>query len=417
MTPEALHAWALLARCTSASTALLAPALATAGGAEALVAGARALLPPKLQAQLEAARARVHLDLAWLASGAAGEPPRAFVPFDSPDYPPLLRENATPPVALWVVGNVRALRLPQVAVVGTRRPTPSGRAIAHEWAERFAHAGLVVTSGLAAGIDACAHRGALVGARARAAVEAGPSGGAPCATIAVCGTGPDATYPSSNAALAADVATLGAVVSEFPPGTPARPDHFPRRNRIIAGLSLGTLVVEAASRSGSLITARLAGEQGREVWAVPGAIANPLARGCHELLRQGAKLVESADEVLADLLSSPLDAVRAGPDITGGEGFAERVPGSGALDKEYEMLLDALGFDLLDVDTLVDRTGQPAQVVSSMLLILELQGRVESRAGRFCRVTSSPGSWCVEDRCVGDRAPAASALALRTTGA
>jgi DNA processing protein len=184
----------------------------------------------------------------------------------------------------------------------------------------------------------------------------------------------------------------GAVVSEFPPGTPARPDHFPRRNRIIAGLSLGTVVVEAAGRSGSLITARLAGEQGREVWAVPGAIANPLARGCHELLRQGAKLVETADEVLADLALSPLRRVDGVQDTTGGERFEVRGPRWGVLDKEYEMLLDALGFDLLDVDTLVDRTGLPAQVVSSMLLILELQGRVEPRAGRFCRVSSSPGT-------------------------
>ncbi|MCZ8131183.1 MAG: DNA-processing protein DprA [Steroidobacteraceae bacterium] len=370
-----LRAWALLARCPALTADTLVEPLAAAGHAAAVIADAQRLLPANAARRLALAHAEVDADLAWLGACAT----RRLVPCTHPDYPPLLRSIADAPVALWVEGRVDALARAQIAVVGTRRPTPTGRELARGWSRAFADAGYVVASGLAAGIDAEAHRGALESVAPGAV------------TLAVCGTGLANPYPAAHAGLAAQIATRGAVVSEFPPHAGARPANFPRRNRIISGLALGTLVVEAASRSGSLITARLAGEQGREVYAVPGSVLNPVARGCHALLRQGARLVESAAEVVEELARSPLEAVRTdarpAPDDTARATGITRP----RLDKQYEMLLDALGFEPADVDTLADRTGLAAQAVSSMLLILELQGRVEPRAGRFCRaLTAGP---------------------------
>ena len=284
-------------------------------------------------------------------------------------YPPLLRQIDAAPAALYVRGDPDALVTAQLAIVGSRNPTPGGARTARDFSAFLAQHGLTITSGLALGIDAAAHEGAL-SARGR--------------TIAVLGSGLDRPYPPENAALAERIAGAGgAVLSEFPPGTPPQREHFPRRNRLISGLSLGTLVVEAARHSGSLITARLAGTQGREVFAIPGSIHNPLARGCHELLRQGAKLVESAADILSELKISdhnqlliPLDA--------GAQMTPDRVPG---LDKDYEILLDALGFEPQSIDALVDRTGLPSPHLASMLLILELEGRVGSHAGgRYARV-------------------------------
>jgi DNA processing protein len=368
---DELRAWLALARCPSLTADLLRPALAATGSARQVVASPRAWFTPAIVARLERAAAHVDADRAWLAA----HPTHSFVPLQSSDYPPLLASAPDAPVALWIEGELEVLHAAQVAVVGSRHPTPTGRQIARDWSARFAECGAIVTSGLAAGIDAEAHRGALDVPGGR--------------TVAVCGTGLDAVYPPRNAPLAAAIATRGAVVSEFPPGTPARPANFPRRNRIISGLAIVTVVVEAASRSGSLITARLAGEQGREVCAVPGSVYNPLASGCHALLKQGARLVENADDVLNALEFSPLAAIPAEAVAARREPSATRHERPGALDKEYEMLLDALGFEPLDVDTLVDRTGLPAQIVSSMLLILELQGRVEARAGRFCRLSTA----------------------------
>ena len=368
-----LRAWALLARCPALTADELRAPLAVAGDAPSLVRAARALLPAAAARQLARADDEVGAVLAWLAAGSD----RALLPYTHPDYPPLLRATPDAPVALWVEGRVDSLARAQVAVVGTRQPTPTGRELARSWVRAFADGGYVVTSGLAAGIDAEAHRGALD------SLASGPL------TIAVCGTGLANPYPAANAALAARIATRGAVVSEFPPHAGARPANFPRRNRIISGLSLGTLVIEAASRSGSLITARLAGEQGREVYAVPGSVLNPVARGCHALLKQGARLVESAGEVLEELARSPLEAVRGVAAATSGDAAHGAGITGQRLDKPLEMLLDALGFEPLDVDTLADRTGLAAQAVSSMLLILELQGRVEPRAGRFCRAPSA----------------------------
>lgn len=297
-------------------------------------------------------------DLRWL-----DQEHHHFIPWGDERYPGLLAELSDAPAGLYVRGDASSLLLPQLAIVGSRNPTPAGRENAASFAAHLARCGLTITSGLAIGIDAASHQGALEG------------GGA---TIAVCGTGLDIDYPRSNAALAEAIANRGALVSEFPIGAPPIKANFPRRNRIISGLSLGTLVVEAAVQSGSLITARLAAEQGREVFAVPGSIHNALARGCHLLIRQGAKLVETADDIFTELRSLA-GALTPSPHESGTAGRREN--STSALDKEYEILLDALGFEPAGVDVLIARSGLRADAVASMLLILELEGRIESYPG------------------------------------
>jgi DNA processing protein len=328
---------------------------------------------PSLHRQHEAA---IAAELRWLEHDA-----HHFVPLDSPGYPPLLAELSDAPLGLFVRGDPTALSLPQLAIVGSRNPTAGGRDNATSFAAHLARSGLAITSGLAIGIDAAAHQGAL-------AVDG--------ITVAVCGTGLDIHYPAANSALAAAIAKHGALVSEFPLGTPALQANFPRRNRIISGLALGTLVVEAAVRSGSLITARLAAEQGREVFALPGSIHNPLARGCHQLIRQGAKLVETVDDIFAELralvgalaaaVAPALQAAVPDERKSSAAGPGARAAAAPVLDKAYEILLDALGFEPAGVDTLVERTGLAADEVASMLLILELDGKLESRpGGRYVR--------------------------------
>lgn len=282
------------------------------------------------------------------------------------DYPTLLREIDDPPPVLYLIGDIELLHQPQIGVVGSRNPTPTGLSNAREFARALAAAGLCITSGLAIGIDGAAHEGAL------------SSGN----TVAVLGTGPDRIYPASHHNLAHRIAEQGLLVSEFPPGIPARAENFPRRNRIISGLTLGTLVVEAAPQSGSLITARLAAEQGREVFAIPGSIHNPQVRGCHALIRQGAKLVESAHDIVEEL--GALLGSLAPPDNN--PSLSIRT-GDGRLnDPDYQNLLDALGYDPVSIDELITRSGLTAEVVSSMLLLLELEGHVSSVPGGFyCR--------------------------------
>jgi len=361
---EARRARALIARTPTLSAERLQALVAVAGGelqgALAAPQLRRAELPNAARAFLTAPdETAVDTDLAWLDTSGA-----AILLCTDPEYPPLLKEIAGAPAALYVLGSVQALAAAQLAMVGSRNPTPAGRLTAHEFAAWFARAGLTVTSGLATGIDAASHEGALAG------------GGE---TVAVCGTGLDRVYPAEHAALAARIRAHGALVSEFPPRTAPQRRHFPQRNRIISGLSLGTLVVEAARHSGSLITARLAAEAGREVFAIPGSIHSPLSRGCHQLIKQGAKLVEEAADVIAELrISVPkeqLTTPRMQP--------ARPV----ALDKEYEMLLDALGFAPATIDSLVARTHLPSESVASMLLILELEGRVAALpGGRYGRI-------------------------------
>jgi DNA processing protein len=301
---------------------------------------------------------RVDDDLVWLAA-----PRNHLIPWDSPDYPGLLRDIPDPPLALFVHGDPQVLSLPQLAVVGSRNPSSGGQQTARDFARYLASAGLAITSGLAVGIDAAAHQGAL------------DAGGA---TVAVTGTGLDRVYPARHRDLAHRIADQGALVSEFAPGTPPLPGNFPRRNRIISGLAVGTLVVEAALRSGSLITARLAAEQGREVFAIPGSIHNPLARGCHALIRQGAKLVETADDIAEELSALLGGLIAEGPLQRDQAGACEALQ-----DPEYRQLLEAMGHDPVTVDGLVARTGFSAEAVSSMLLLLELEGHVSSSPGGF----------------------------------
>jgi DNA processing protein len=300
-------------------------------------------------------------DLDWLAT----EGHQLLTILDA-DFPPLLRDAQGAPVALFVSGNVDALWQPQIAIVGSRNASHGGLANARAFARALCAAGFAITSGLAEGIDAEAHTAAL-------------DAGAP--TVAVLGTGPDLVYPSRHRELASRIAANGALVSEFPPGTPGKPEHFPRRNRIIAGLSLGTLIVEAGLRSGSLITARCAIEQGRDVFAIPGSIHNPLARGCHSLIRQGALLVETAEEIVDALgpLAGELGlrlrerlAVEVAPEASGAASMR---------DPDYEKLLQALGDEAAAVDTLAERTGLGVAALSSMLLVLELEGDVVAERG------------------------------------
>ncbi|MGE0582693.1 MAG: DNA-processing protein DprA [Steroidobacteraceae bacterium] len=354
-----------LARCPGLTAEQLAAALAVAGDADGVLRLPEARLracgwPDAAVAWATAPdRAQLDLDRAWLESSGA-----QLIACVDLRYPPLLQETRHGPAYLWVRGDAGLLASAQLAIVGSRNPTAGGRSDAQEFARYLAAGGLAITSGLALGIDGAAHRGALKAAGR---------------TLAVCGTGLDTVYPREHAALADEIAASGALVSEFPPRTPALPAHFPQRNRIISGLSLGVLVVEAARRSGSLITARHAGEQGREVFAIPGSIHNPLSRGCHQLIRSGAKLVECAADILEELkFPFTKQQLASSPRA---DGPPPR------LDKEYEILLDALGFDPTGVDAIVERTGLPADSVASMLLILELEGHIAPYpGGRYGRI-------------------------------
>ena len=276
------------------------------------------------------------------------------------DYPELLGQISGPATGLYVNGDPDVLHMPALAIVGSRNPTRRGARNAFEFAHHLGSNGFCIVSGLAEGIDTAAHRGAL-------------DAGAP--TVAFLGHGIDRVYPASNRALAHEIADSGALVSEFPPGTPPRKENFPQRNRLISGMSLGTLVVEAARRSGSLITARYAGEQGREVFAIPGSIHNPLARGCHQLIRQGAKLVETADDIVAELAPLVSHVLQNTLESTAKEPRKERS------DDEYLQLRKSLGHDPAGVDEIAASSGLTIEQVSSMLLILELEGEVESLSG------------------------------------
>ncbi len=323
-------------------------------------------------------------DSAWLQ-----QPGHHLVTWEDARYPALLRDIPSPPAALYADGDSETLWLPQLAMVGSRNPTAGGvdnaRAFAHELVEQ----GLTITSGLAAGIDGTAHA---------AAMQAGGR------TVAVTGTGLDRVYPSCNRQLAAAIRNQGVLVSEFPPGTRPQRSHFPSRNRIISGLSLGVLVIEAGLNSGSLITARLASEQGREVFALPGSIHNPMSKGCHRLIRDGAVLVESVADILQELaplaghlaenlrtpaaspLSPRLDLGTEEPQL---DGNFEYRPEDRLEDRpEYRQLWRALGYDPLSVDSIIRASGLTAKAVSAMLQMLELKGKVEAHpGGAFSRKT------------------------------
>jgi DNA processing protein len=316
--------------------------------------------------------ARIAADLAWLAA-----PGHRLLRCTEADFPPQLENIPQPPAALFVSGDASLLLRPQVAIVGARNAGASGQSTARIFAQHLAQAGFVITSGLADGIDGAAHEAAL-------------DAGLP--TVAVIGTGPDVVYPRKHRVLSARVEAHGVLVSEFLPEMAARADHFPRRNRILAGLSLGTLVVEAGLQSGSLITARLAGEQGREVFAVPGSIHNPLAHGCHRLIRDGARLVESASEIVEALVPAARAlgtelALRLEQSPAAGPGSGQAATGGWRGDPEYLRLLNVLGHDPAALDELAERTGLSAAELSSMLLMLELEGCIEGLpGGRYQRL-------------------------------
>jgi DNA processing protein len=274
-------------------------------------------------------------------------------------YPQLLLEIPDPPLLLYAKGRIVLLNQASLAIVGSRNASAQGAAHARQFAQALSAAGLTIVSGLALGIDTAAHEGALL------------DGGA---TVAVIGTGADIVYPSRNHALAHRIAEHGCIVSEYALGTPALPANFPRRNRIISGLARGTLVVEAAAQSGSLITARLAAEQGRDVYAIPGSIQSPLARGCHDLIRQGARLVENAHDILCDFSSLQAQA----PAL---QTHAER-PDSDHPDND---LLKIIGYDPVSLNVLAARAGLDTATMSARLLTLEIDGQVERLAGGMVR--------------------------------
>ncbi len=295
-------------------------------------------------------------DLTWLQSDN-----HTLIPFTDDAYPALLREIADPPLLLYAHGNAELLLHTQLAIVGSRNPTPLGRDTAVDFSSSLTRRGFTITSGMALGIDAAAHQGAL---------------NASGATVAVAATGLDIVYPRTNQRLAQSIVEAGVIVSEFAIGTPPKRENFPRRNRIISGLALGTLVVEAASRSGSLITARLAGEQGREVFAIPGSIHSPNARGCHQLIKQGAKLVETIDDIMSEFewlsLRKETSVVVESCAVT-----------RQTIESSHKKLLELVDFAPTSIDNIIERSGLTAEAVSSILLQLELQGLVQTAPGGY----------------------------------
>jgi DNA processing protein len=300
-------------------------------------------------AEIDALHART---VAWLQASPGI---RHVITLGDVAYPDALLNIADPPALLYAEGRLDVLQAPSLAIVGSRHATPPGRDNARQFAAHLSQGGLCVVSGLALGIDGAAHEGALAGSGS---------------TVAVVGTGLDQVYPARHKALAARIVAQGLQLSEYPLGTPPLAQNFPRRNRIIAGLTRGTLVVEAAVQSGSLITARLAMEGGREVFAIPGSIHSPQSRGCHRLIQQGAKLVETADDILQELQWPGLHASRA--------------PAAATTDNDaspLQGLLDAMGHEPVTLDALQARTGYPAAELNGKLLDLELDGRVARLPG------------------------------------
>jgi DNA processing protein len=348
-----LAAWLKLSLVPGLEGGGLRKLLAAFGDPERVLAASRTELSRHVGAATAAAIQDDGRDEALAAAAAwLEEPGHHVVTLADAAYPRRLLEISDPPALLYVKGRLELLARPALAVVGSRQATAQGLINAESFARAFSDAGLTVVSGLALGIDAAAHRGGLAGA---------------ASSVAVLGTGADIVYPARNRELAHELAARGALMSEFPLGTRALPTHFPRRNRLISGLALGCLVVEAAADSGSLITARLAAEQGREVFAIPGSIHSPLVKGCHALIKQGATLVESAGDVLEEL-RLPASAAHARPD-------------DAVHDPRAAALLAALGHDPGDADTLAARCGLSAAETAALLTQLELEGRIAALPG------------------------------------
>lgn len=361
--------WLRLVRTHSVGPKTISTLLAAFGSAAKLFAATGSQLRDAgvSHKQIEALQSRAALDqtgidLEWLAQADD----RTILTLDSPAYPPLLKQIPSPPPVLYVRGDTDVLHTPALAVVGSRKPTSQGKRIAARLAAALAQYGITVCSGLAYGIDAAAHEATL---------------DANGLTIAVTGTGLDRVYPASHHKLAHEIAGAGALVSEFPIGTNPRPAYFPRRNRIISGLSYGTLVIEAALKSGSLTTAAHATEQSREVFAVPGSIDNPMSRGCHALIRNGATLVESIDDIIeqiAPILPARLEI----PESDAPEQSASPLP------DELQKLLAIFEFEPLTLDQIADQTNVDIATITQHIIELELHGRIESNAaGAYIRVS------------------------------
>jgi len=350
--PATRDAWAALALRPLGNAAWVA-LLKAFDGPAAIVAATRTQLERVVDAESVAALTEpVDADALARTRDWLALPGNDLLTWDDPDYPGALLELGFAPPVLFFRGRRELLNRPALSIVGSRSASAQGLDNARAFARTLSDAGLTIVSGLALGVDAAAHEGALAGASS---------------TVAVVGTGLDRVYPAHNRELAHAIAARGALLSEFVPGTPPRAMNFPRRNRLISGLSRGVLVVEAALRSGSLITARYAGEQGREVFAIPGSIHSTLAKGCHRLIREGAKLVETAEHVLEELgMAAGVGALQTGQAAPMSDGHP---------------LLAALAGDPVDFDTLVARTGLPADEVAAELTGLELAGRVEARPG------------------------------------
>ena len=353
--------WLAMARIRGVGTRTWLHLLRSFKSAEAIFTAENASLADhglnddSIQSLKQPDRNRIDSDLEWLA-----DPCNHLLTWNDQCYPALLRQIHDPPPVLYVRGDPGVLDQLQISIVGSRNPSADGRRNAREFARNLCGYGLTITSGLATGLDTCAHLGALdVSGR----------------TIAVFGSGLDVIYPAGNQSLAENLVRSGALVSEYPPGTRPLPVHFPKRNRIISGLSVGTLVVEATLSSGSLITAGCALEQGREVFAIPGSIHNPLSRGCHRIIRDGAKLVESVDDILVEIIPSLAVTNQAGHEPAKNDKNLER------LDGNTKLLLDNIGLQPVGVDTLVSETGMEAGRVTATLLVLELDGLIEQVPG------------------------------------
>jgi len=358
LNPKELAAWLRLTLIPGVGGESQRQLLKNLGGPEAIFAAPpsalRGILGGGLIERLLAHDCTAEIDaaLAW-----AAQPGNHLLTLADATYPQALLTADDPPVLLYAKGDIELLNRPAFAMVGSRNATRQGEANAEAFATTLAGAGLTIVSGLAAGIDAAAHRGALT---ERAS------------TIAVIGTGIDRIYPAKNAGLAREIAAKGVIISEFPLGTPPIANNFPRRNRLIAGMARGCLVVEAAKQSGSLITARLAAEAGREVFAIPGSIHSPQSKGCHALIKQGAKLVESAQDIVEELRWEAVANPASLPAVK---------------EAETDPVLVALGGDPADLDTLAARTGLPAEALLAQLLPLELDGRVaQLPGGRYQRL-------------------------------
>lgn len=371
--------WLTLVNAPSIGGASLIRAIESLGGVAAVVAASardltrHGLSEPAANAIARPDQAAIDAGLQWLA-----QPDHHLLCWDNDDYPVLLRRIDSPPAALFVDGDPGCLWQPQIAVIGTRNPTAGGLDHARDFASTLARQGITITSGLASGIDSAAHTAAL---------DAGAM------TIAVNGTGLDIVYPASSRTVARRIRSQGAMISELPLGSAPKRQHFPSRNRIISGLSLAVLVIEAGLNSGTLITARKAAEQGRDVFALPGSLHNPMAKGCHRLIREGARLIETTADIMQEL--GPLAAelqmeIRQRLDqaesLDTAAEKSEKHPKNLLDDSDYSAVWEVLGYDPKPVDTIIEQSSLSAREVSSMLLMMELKGMVRKHEnGRFSR--------------------------------